>query len=95
VAGTYPVGSLKPNKYGLYDMDGNAWEWCADWYGEEYYGKSANRNPGGPESGDKKVLRGGSWSAGIYAPLRVAYRYSIDPKQTSNLIGFRCVISPL
>ena len=91
-AGTYPVGSIKPNNYGLYDMDGNAWEWCLDWYNEEYYAKSVKNNPKGPESGKNRVLRGGSWSAGVYYPLRVAYRYSLNPDQTSNLVGFRCII---
>lgn len=91
LSSAYPVGSFAPNGYGLHDMERNAWEWCADWYDEEYYSKSLEKNPKGPDSGDKKIMRGGSWFSGIFTPLRVAYRYSDEPNQTSNLIGFRCV----
>jgi sulfatase modifying factor 1 len=85
------VGRFDPNGYGLYDMERNAWEWCADWYGEEYYANSPEKNPKGLISGDKRILRGGSWFSGIYTPQRIAYRYSLEPDQTSYLIGFRCV----
>jgi len=54
------VGSYPANGYGLYDMAGNAWEWCSDWYGKDYYSKSPLRNPQGPGSGITRVLRGGS-----------------------------------
>ncbi len=61
---TWPVGQLKPNPFGLYDIVGNLWEWVSDWYGADYYGESPGRNPAGPEEGRLKVLRGGSFSNG-------------------------------
>jgi len=91
---TAPVGSYKPNGYGLYDMASNVWEWCADWYDDKYYANSLKSNPKGPDSGQDRVLRGGSWYLLFNTDnLRVAYRFSGDPPFTSNIVGFRCVVS--
>ncbi len=75
--------------YGLHHMAGNAAEWVADWYDREYYSKSPERNPPGPSSGEKKVLRGGSW-ADLPIALRVSARMSAEPEFQDRTIGFRC-----
>jgi formylglycine-generating enzyme required for sulfatase activity len=88
---TEPVGNYHPNGYGLYDMAGNVWEWCYDWYDPNYYKRSPEDNPRGPSEGTLKVLRGGSWFNGPIF-LRVALRNFGDPYALQDAVGFRCVM---
>lgn len=78
--------------YGLHHMAGNAAEWVADWYDREYYAKSPEKNPTGPEKGEKKVIRGGSWSD-LPVALRASARVSAEPDFQDRAIGFRCAMN--
>jgi formylglycine-generating enzyme required for sulfatase activity len=95
VGDTTPVGSYLDgvSPYGTYDMAGNVWEWVNDWYDVDYYGISPESNPLGPEDGDEKVLRGGSWDD-YFDLVRSADRLRFDPAVTSSIVGFRCASSP-
>jgi formylglycine-generating enzyme required for sulfatase activity len=88
---THPVGGKQPNAYGLYDMLGNVWEWCSDWYDKNYYSRSPDDNPKGPSTGSHRVYRGGSWKSGardVRAPCR-ALPYHLTPGIRFDYLGFR------
>jgi formylglycine-generating enzyme required for sulfatase activity len=91
---TAPVGRFRPNGFGLYDMHGNVWEWCADWYDDDYYRTSPQDDPKGPDSGVLRVLRGGSWGTSARA-ARSAYRGTYTPvDRVTGSVGFRLARTP-
>jgi formylglycine-generating enzyme required for sulfatase activity len=94
-----PVGQKPPNAWGLYDMHGNIWEWCNDFYQVDYYQQSPKENPSGPKAGDTKVVRGGAWKFSAET-CRSGYRYNENPGYADvcfgyDIYGFRCVKNAL
>lgn len=89
--GPFEGGYRKSNGLGIYDMSGNVWEWCIDWYDEGYYAKSPQKNPMGPPSGTIRVLRGGSYLASGEA-IRTTVRYGYTPSGRGSDFGIRLVL---
>lgn len=85
--GSHPVGGKEPNAWGLYDMLGNEYEWCQDWYDKNYYSQSPAKDPPGPSSGDNRVVRGGCWYNAPF-DLRSSFRFMDKPGYKN---GFRVV----
>lgn len=83
-----PVGNLEPNGFGLYDMNGNVWQWVSDWYSDTYYAESPQKDPPGPASGDRKVRRGGAWNS-FPIWLRSSFRNWNTPNSRCANLGFR------
>ena len=90
-----PVGTKKANPWGLYDMCGNLWQWCNDFYQVDYYQQSDKEDPRGPKAGDTKVVRGGCWKSSADS-CKAGYRYNENPGYADvcfgyDIYGFRCV----
>jgi len=90
LSSTQSVGLHAANGYGLFDIGGDVWEWCSDWYDQNYYKKDAITNPIGPATGKMRVIRGGAWDSRDAKMFRVDFRGKSDPSAQAPNIGFRC-----
>jgi len=88
---TSPVASFPPNGFNLYDMAGNASQWCADWYSQSYYKRSSDKDPQGPDTGTLRVVRGGSWKSPARF-MHTSFRGARAPDERGMTSGFRCVL---
>ena len=93
--GTCPADAFPPNAYGLYNMTGNTWEWCADWFSRTFHTRDRRTNPRGPQAGTHKAVRGGSYlsHASYCRRYRVSARSGLPPDSSSGDLGFRCAAS--
>lgn len=89
---THPIGLLKGNELEIYDISGNVWEWCSDYYSSTYYSESPDQNPQGPFSGTCRVFRGGSWYYDANHS-RISYRNYRNPESSYDDLGFRLALS--
>jgi len=87
------LGTKDKNELGMYDMSGNIWEWCQDWYDADYYSNSPSSNPKGPGSGSYRVLRGGNWGYDA-SDCRISCRYFSAPGDRGDGHGLRLALAP-
>lgn len=92
---TAPVGTFRANKLGLYDMHGNVFEWCSDWWDAAYWKNSPSEDPAGPATGSERVLRGGGWCHHLWSCCSADRNVRYQPAFGYNIIGFRVALVPV